>query len=218
MRQPKSPGFFPPTPQYPREKKRRALGRCAWRVRQGSTALRLSPIGAPATLAPSPRLSSARWGAPSHAKRKASVRLPEFYFFTAKLDPSVRHPSPIFSVQNTKLSKRQPKSSFFSANLDRSVMQPKSPLHSSARRSRADGRVLRAQRARRGCRDCPKNKHSSARRSRADGRVYFSESEAVKNERECRVGGLRGDRETRKGKAHVYSWAFPKVPRDIAPV
>jgi len=38
---------------------------------------------------------------------------------------------------------------------------------------------LRAQRARRGCRDCPKNKHSSARRSRADGRVYFSESEAV---------------------------------------
>ena len=76
--------FVPPTPQYPREKKRRALGRCAWRGHQGSTALRLSPIGAPATLAPSPRLSSARWGAPSHAKRKASVRLPESYFLSAK--------------------------------------------------------------------------------------------------------------------------------------
>ena len=61
-----------------------------------------------------------------------------------------------------------PKSYFFSAKLDPSVRQPKSPLH------------------------------SSARRSRADGRVYFSESEAVKNERECRVGGLRGDREIRE--------------------
>ena len=109
--------FVPPTPQYPREKKRRALGRCAWRGHQGSTALRLSPIGAPATLAPSPRLSSARWGAPSHAKHQASMRLPGVYFFNAKLDPSVRHPkscffiankslrwsspSPIFSVQNS---------------------------------------------------------------------------------------------------------------------
>ena len=139
-------GFVPPTPQFPREKKRRALGRCALRGRQGSTALRLSPIGTPATLAPSPRLSSARWGAPSHAKRKASVRLPEFCFITAKHKAFEEAPSPIFSVQNTKLS----------------VEQPKSPLHSSARRSRADGRVLRAQRARRGCRDCPKNKHSSA--------------------------------------------------------
>ena len=92
-------GFVPPTPQFPREKKRRALGRCAWRGRQGSTALaslRLSPIGAPATLAPSPRLSSARWGAPSHAKRKASVRLPEFCFISAKLDPSERHPKSYF--------------------------------------------------------------------------------------------------------------------------
>ena len=102
-------GFVPPTPQFPREKKRRALGRCAWRVRQGSTALaslRLSPIGAPATLAPSPRLSSARWGAPSHAKHKASVRLPEFCFISAKLDPSVRHPKSRFHQCKTQSSRR----------------------------------------------------------------------------------------------------------------
>ena len=140
--------FFPPTPQYPREKKRRALGRRAWRGRQGSTALRLSPIGAHGMLAPSPRLSSARWGAPSHAKRKASVRLPEFYFFTAKLDPSVRHPSPIFSLQTKAFGEAAQSPCFFSAKLDPSMrrpspffsvqntklskMQPKSPLHSSA--------------------------------------------------------------------------------------
>jgi len=98
--------FVPPPPQYPREKKRRALGRCAWRGHQGSTALRLSPIGAHGMLAPSPRLSSARWGAPSHAKHKASVRLPEFCFISAKLDPSVRHPKSRFHQCKTQSSRR----------------------------------------------------------------------------------------------------------------
>jgi hypothetical protein len=127
--------FVPPTPQFPREKKRRALGRRAWRGRQGSTALaslRLSPIGAPAMLAPSPRLSSARWGAPSHAKHKASVRLPEFCFISAKLDPSERHP----------------KSYFLSAKLDPSMRRPSPPC--IAPRDAVERMVVSCERSERG--------------------------------------------------------------------
>ena len=99
-------GFVPPTPQFPREKKRRALGRRAWRGRQGSTALRLSPIGDPTTLAPSPRLSSARWGGSVTCKTPSFNEVAWGLFLQCKTRPFGEAAQVLFSRCKTQSSRR----------------------------------------------------------------------------------------------------------------
>ena len=98
--------FVPPTPQFPREKKRRALGRRAWRGRQGSTALRLSPIGDPTTLAPSPRLSSARWGGSVTCKTPSFNEVAWGLFLQCKTRPFGEAAQVLFSRCKTQSSRR----------------------------------------------------------------------------------------------------------------